>query len=138
MIEQRSAHAQTIGDTGRYVLEAGGNLFVSDSGSGRVGPVVAPEPAHYLLSALAACALGSVDKQARESEIAFVRATADVTSVRDEVDRTRFSSIDMQVAVYGVTQEQAQHLVNHFTSNCAIYNTVRRGGPISVTVIAHP
>jgi len=29
---------------------------------------------------------------------------------------------------------QAQEIVNRFTATCPIYNTIRRGGPITVTL----
>jgi uncharacterized OsmC-like protein len=134
MSEQRSVVAQTINVTGRYIIDAEGNIFVSDSAAGREEETVAPEPTHYLLSALAVCALGSVEKEARAREVKVPGATATVTSVRDEVDRTRFASVLIDVVVSGVSQATAEVLVEHFTSSCPIYNTFRRGGPISVKV----
>lgn len=136
MSEIKNAHAQTVGVAGRYLIEAEKNIFVSDSASGRDGEIVAPEPTHFLLSALAVCALGSVEKEARDTGVVVRSATADVTSTRDEEDRTRFSSVQINVEVFGVSQSEAERLVAHFTSHCPIYNTFRRGGPISVSVKA--
>lgn len=134
MAETKNAHAQTIGETGRYLIEAEGNIFVSDSASGREEGTVAPEPTHYLLSALAVCALGSVEKEARTLGVTVPGGTANVTSVRDENDPTRFSSIQIDVVLRGVDQKLAETLVAHFTGNCPIYNTLKRGGPIAVSV----
>jgi uncharacterized OsmC-like protein len=132
--ETKNAHAQTIGITGRYLIESEGNIFVSDSASGREDGTVAPEPTHYLLSALAVCALGSVEKEARTQNVTVRTANANVTSTRDETDPTRFANIQIDVLLSGVTQDIAETLVAHFTNNCPIYNTLRRGGPISVSV----
>lgn len=134
--ETKQVQAQTIGLSGRYLIDAEGNIFVSDSASGREEGTVAPEPTHFLLSALAVCALGSVEKEARERGVSVAGGTAQVTSVRDENDRTRFANIQIDVTVRGVTQELAELLVAHFTGNCPIYNTLRRGGPIAVSVRA--
>ncbi|SDC89330.1 OsmC family protein [Paraburkholderia lycopersici] len=138
MSEQRSATTTTIGVTGRYLVDSRGNLFASDSPSARDGDTVAVEPSELLLSALGVCALGSVEKAARELSLTVKHATAAVDSVRDAEDRTRFERVHIDVTVHGVTQQQAQQLIDHFTSGCVIYNTVRRGGPISVAVTAHP
>lgn len=138
MSEQRSAITTTIGVTGRYLVESRGNLFASDSPSARDGDTAAVEPSELLLSALGVCALGSVEKAARELNLTVKHATAAVDAVRDAEDRTRFERVHIDVTVHGVTQEQAQQLIDHFSSGCVIYNTVRRGGPISVAVTARP
>jgi len=136
MSEQRSATASTIGVTGRYLVESRANFFVSDSPSARDGETVAPEPSELLLSALGVCALGSVDKAARELKLNVLKASAHVDSIRDADDRTRFERIHIAVTIHGVSQVEAQQLIDHFTSSCAVYNTIRRGGPISVAVEA--
>ncbi|WP_213768567.1 OsmC family protein [Caballeronia sp. dw_19] len=137
MSEQRSATATTIGVTGRYLVDSRSNIFASDSPSARDGDTVALEPSELLLSALGVCALGSVEKAAAELKLSVRHAKAVVDSVRDPEDRTRFERVHIDVAVYGVTQAEAQQLIDHFTSGCVIYNTVRRGGPISASVQAH-
>ena len=38
----------------------------------------------------------------------------------------------MAVAIGGVAQQTAERLVAAFTDTCPIYNTIRRGGTISV------
>ncbi len=138
MSEQRGATVTTVGVTGRYLVESRTNFFVSDSPSARDGETAAPEPSELLLSALGVCALGSVDKAARELNLKVLNAAARVESIRDAQDRTRFERIHIAVAVHGVSQAEAQQLIDHFTSTCAVYNTIRRGGPISVAVEAHP
>jgi uncharacterized OsmC-like protein len=136
MSEQRSATATSIGEAGRYLVQSRTNFFVSDSPSARDGDTTAPEPSELLLSALGVCALGSVDKAARERNLNVSKATAQVESLRDANDRTRFERVHIAVTIHGVSQDEAQQLIDHFTSTCAVYNTVRRGGPISVAVEA--
>ncbi|PLZ00225.1 osmotically inducible protein OsmC [Burkholderia sp. WAC0059] len=138
MSEHRQAGVSTIGMTGRYVVQSRGNIFASDSPSARNGDTVAVEPSELLLSALGVCALGSVEKAAGELNLTVRHARAEVDSIRDAQDRTRFERVHIAVTVEGVTGEQAQQLIDHFTSGCVIYNTVRRGGPISVSVTAQP
>ncbi len=136
MSEQRRATATTIGVAGRYLVESRANFLVSDSPSARDGDTAAPEPSELLLSALGVCALGSVDKAARELNLNVLSATAAVDSARDANDRTRFERVHIAVTIHGVSQAEAQRLIDHFTSTCAVYNTIRRGGPISVAVEA--
>ncbi len=138
MSEKASVTAATINVPGRYIIDAEGNILVSDSAAGMEEATVAPEPMHYLLSALAVCALGRVEKEARLLDVKVPGATARVESVRHETDVTRFESITVDVVIAGLSQALAEKLVGHFTSNCPIYNTVRRGGPISVNVSVIP
>ncbi len=134
MSEERTVDARTIGDTGRYIIQAGTNVFISDSAAARENNTLAPEPTHLLLSALGVCAIGSVEKEAQALGVTIGGATANATSVKDANDPTRFERLHIDVVVRGVTQPVAQKLVDHFTSHCPIYNTFRRGGPISVAV----
>jgi uncharacterized OsmC-like protein len=131
--EQRTIDTRTIGDTGRYIIQAGTNVFISDSAAARENPV-APEPTHLLLSALGVCAIGSVEKEAQTLGVKIGGATANATSIKDPNDPTRFEKLHIDVVVRGVTQPVAEKLVDHFTSHCPIYNTFRRGGPITVAV----
>jgi uncharacterized OsmC-like protein len=138
MGEVKSSSAQTIGISGRYLVEADGRIFVSDSAAIRTENSLAPEPTHFLLSALGVCVLGSVEKEANQLGIPVPHGDVSVTSVRDEEDQTRFSSIQIDVVLKSITQDLADKLVGHFTSHCPIYNTIRRGGPISVSVSVAP
>jgi uncharacterized OsmC-like protein len=138
MAEVKTTSAQTIGISGRYLVEAEGRIFVSDSAAVRPENSIAPEPTHFLISALAVCVLGSVEKEAIDLGVPVPHGDVSVTSVRDEEDRTRFSSIQIDVVLKSITQDLAEKLVGHFTSNCPIYNTIRRGGPIAVSVSVSP
>lgn len=136
MSEIQAITARTTGDAGRYVLEGKGKVFLSDSAMIRRVPSVAPNPIEFLVSALASCALASVESDARDFGIVVRAASAEVTAVRDEADESRFSSILVALAVEGVDQPTAERLTTHFREHCPVYNTIRRGGPITVEVTA--
>lgn len=128
--------ATVTGDRGRYLLEAEGKVFVADSNSRPDGPV-APNPGELLLSALAVCALGSVQRHGAEQGLAIgAKTTAIVTSTRhdDESKRTQFKLVHIEVFVDGPSHEAAESLVGQFTASCPIFNTVRRGAPVTVEV----
>jgi uncharacterized OsmC-like protein len=136
MSEIQAITARTTGDAGRYVLEGKGKVFLSDSAMIRRVPSVAPNPIEFLVSALASCALASVESDARDLGIVVRAASAVVTAFRDEADESRFSSILVKLAVEGVDQPTAERLTTHFREHCPVYNTIRRGGPITVEVTA--
>jgi|EndMetStandDraft_5_1072996.scaffolds.fasta_scaffold139181_2 uncharacterized OsmC-like protein len=136
--DQHTITAQTTKEAGRYLIEGPGKVFVSDSAMIRGVPSVAPGPIELLVSALGSCTLASVESDPRDLGIAITGATANVTSIRDENDDTRFKSIQVDIVVSGVTQEVADRLIEHFVGHCPIFNTIRRGGPIAVSVTAAP
>lgn len=133
-VEITEVRAVGTGEHGRYVISAEGKAFLSDSVSREGGPV-APAPTDHLLSALAVCVLGSVGTRAGELELPVPATVATVTSERDVEDRTRFAAIRVVAHVPGVDEATGRELVHHFTSRCPIYNTIRRGGPISVDLV---
>jgi uncharacterized OsmC-like protein len=134
MSDTQAITALTTSDAGRYLLEGPGKVFLSDSAMIRRVPAIAPNPIEFLMAALASCAVASVESDARDFGIAIGGATAEVTSVRDEMDESRFSSILVSIAIEGVDQATAERLLTHFTNHCPVYNTIRRGGPIEVQV----
>lgn len=138
MSHQHAITARTTTEAGRYLIEGPGKVFLSDSVLVRGVPSVAPEPIELLVSALGSCALASVQSDAREHGIAISGATASVTSIRDESNDTRFKSIQVDIVVAGVTLAVADRLIEHFVGHCPIFNAIRRGGPIAVSVTAAP
>ncbi len=127
--------ASSTAGLGRYVIEGEKVAFLSDSASR--GETIAPGPVDLLLTALGVCALGSVQRRAGELEIELPDpVSAEVTSTRNEEYPTWFELVLIRVRVPGVAQDVAEELVSHFTSNCPIFNTVRRGGPIAVEVVS--
>ncbi|GJD48261.1 hypothetical protein OPKNFCMD_0978 [Methylobacterium crusticola] len=138
MSDIQAVTARTTREAGRYVLEGPGKVFLSDSALIRQKPSVAPNPIEFLVSALASCAIASVESDARDLDVAVRGAGAEVTATRDEADESRFRSILVAITVEGVDQGTAERLTAHFIGHCPVYNTIRRGGPIEVAVRAVP
>jgi len=129
--------AKVTDGRGRYLLEGKDKAFVADSSS-RPGGATAPNPGELLLSALAVCALGSVQRHAAEDEVAIgprTIATATAHRNEDQSRRTQFKLVHIEVFVDGPSQAVAEELVGKFTQSCPIFNTTRRGGPVAVEVV---
>lgn len=125
----------TNGTRGRYIIESSEKVFVSDSAS-RPGGAIAPGPNEFLLTALAVCALGSVERHAEEQALEIGRGTnATATSIRNEEKPTQFKVVHIEVFVDNVTQDSAEYLVGQFAGSCPIFNTTRRGGPVYLEAI---
>lgn len=125
----------TTGRTGRYVISAGHNHFVSDARASAGGPDEAVKAGELLLGALASCSLGLVQKAAGERAIALPGASVDVSYLRDAEDPTRYSYIRLSFSLPGVAREEALGLIEAFTSRCPIYNTLKRGGPVETELV---
>jgi uncharacterized OsmC-like protein len=131
--ETISITSATIGLFGRYLLNAGRNHFVSDQRAAAGGPGEAITAGELLLSSLGSCSLGLIQKTAKEQGIALREAATEVTFQRHASDPTRYESIRIAVRLSGVTASEAETLVGSFTSNCPIYNTLKRGGPVEIS-----
>ncbi len=131
--ETVSITSATIGLFGRYLLSACRNHFVSDqrAAAGGVGEAIAA--GELLLSFLGSCSPGLIHKTAKEQGIALREAATEVTFQRHATDPTRYESIRIAVRLSGVTAGEAETLVGGFTSNCPIYNTLKRGGPVQIS-----
>jgi uncharacterized OsmC-like protein len=125
----------TNGTRGRYLIESTEKVFVADSAT-RPGGAIAPGPGEFLLTALAVCALGSVERHAEEESWDIGKSTqATATSVRNEEKPTQFKVVHIEVFVDNVTHESAKYLVGKFAGSCPIFNTTRRGGPVFLEAI---
>lgn len=127
---------RTIGIPGRYLLSARTDHFVSDLRASAGGPGEAVRAAELLIGALVACALSSVEGKAGELGLVLEGVTIEASATRDPDDGTRYSDITLTVTIVGPDREVQQSLVDAFVATCPIYNTIRRGGPISVTLAA--
>ena len=119
------------GEPGRYLLSARTNHLVSDS---RYGPAEAITAGELLVAALVSCALSNVTTHGTELGADITDAHVEVVSERDPDDETRYRTITITVDIPRAPRPQAQEIVNRFTATCPIYNTIRRGGPITVTL----
>jgi len=128
--------AQTTQRTGRFLVHARQQHFVTDARPAAGGPGEAVQAGELLLASLASCGLALVQKEASERGVALSHATVDVSFQRDPQDGTRYRFIRLDFVLDGIDAVVAQALVDAFTSACPIYNTLRRGGPIEATVRA--
>ncbi|WP_050422393.1 OsmC family protein [Bradyrhizobium tropiciagri] len=123
----------TTGLFGRYLVSAGTNHFVSDQRAAAGGPGEAITAGELLLSSLGSCSLGLIQKTAKEHGIVLREAGTEVLFQRHASDPTQYEAIRIAVRLSGVTAREAETLVGGFTSNCPIYNTLKRGGPVEIT-----
>ena len=122
--------------TGRYLVSAGSNHFVSDARPQAGGPGEAVQAGQLLLASLASCGLGLIQSQASAQGITLQRADAEVAFQRHAEDKTRYEWIRLAFTLAGVNKLTAQALLDHFTGNCPIFNTLRRGGVVLAEVTA--
>lgn len=128
--------AQGTHTAGRYLVSARHNVLPSDARATNGGPGMAIAAGELLLSALASCSLGLIQEKARDQQWPLQNLRADVLFERDLQDSTRYARLELAIEVQGVTQAQAQQLLDHFTGKCPIYNTLLRGGPASARIRA--
>lgn len=126
--------ARALDTAGRFLVSARHNHFVSDARASAGGPGEAVLAGELLLSSLASCGLALVQKEAGARGLRLPQAEVAVGFERDPQDGTRYRAITLDFALGGVPQQTAQALVDAFTGACPIYNTLRRGGPITATV----
>ncbi|MEU5269070.1 OsmC family protein [Streptomyces hygroscopicus] len=124
---------RTTDTTGRFLVTARTNHFVSDA---RTGPAEAVQAGELLLSSLASCSLGNIQLHALERGSGLTGARADVSYLRDRQDPTRYEYLRLDLLLHGVTQEEAETLAGLFAGSCPIYNTLRRGGTVELAVRA--
>lgn len=119
---------------GRFILSARSNHFVSDARVLQGGPGEATSAGEFLLAGLVSCGLGLVHANARANGEPRPDVTLTAEFLRDPQDSTRFASLTLVFAFRGIDRVAAQRHVEHFTSRCPIYNTLRPGGPIEVRI----
>ena len=113
---------------GRFTASNSRFSFVTDSKASNGGPGVAVNAAELLLSSLGSCGLALVYKRAEERAVSVPLAKVKAYAKRSEDDGTRYDFISLSFEIDGVARDVAQDLVDSFTSNCPIFNTLQRGG----------
>ena len=125
--------AVTTKVNGRFIVNANGKHFVSDTRASIGGPGEAVQAGELLLSALASCGLGLIQTHARGQGIELGEVAITAAFKRHADDPTRYDYIRLAVAFEDrISHQTADACIKHFTDNCPIYNTLRRGGPISI------
>ena len=131
-----SIEAQATATAGRYLVSARHNVLPTDAKVSSGGPGLAIAAGELLLSSLASCSFGLIQEKAHEFGWPLSSLDAEVLFQRDPADGTRYARLELAVTAGGVTQQQAQQLLDYFTGKCPIYNTLRRGGPASARITA--
>lgn len=124
------ASARAAGVQGRYIVSARHNHIVSDGRVSQGGPGDAVFAGELLLGSLVSCAVGLVVK--RTLELGGSDVVVDAQFLRHPEDPTRFKEMTLDFTFTGLTPEQAADAVDYFTARCPIYNTLHRGGPITI------
>ncbi|MGW6333242.1 OsmC family protein [Nocardia rhamnosiphila] len=123
--------AAEVAAPGRFIVSARANHLVSDS---RLVGGEAIHAGELLLAALASCALANIENRAAAEGVPAVRVTATASHTRDEGDPTYYRRTVLEIGITGVGDAQGWALVDNFVATCPIYNTVRRGSGIDVTL----
>lgn len=123
--------AAEIAAPGRFIVSARTNHLVSDS---RLVDGEAIHAGELLLAALASCALANIENRAAEVGLPAVRVTATASHTRDADDPTYYRRTVLEIGITGVGDPDGWALVDNFVATCPIYNTVRRGSGIEVTL----
>lgn len=124
------ASARAAGLQGRYIVSSRHNHLVTDGRVSQGGPGDAFFAGELLLGSLVSCAVGLVLK--RTLELGGTDAQVAAQFLRDLDDPTRFKEMTLDFTFTGLDEGQAADAVAYFTSRCPIYNTLHRGGPITI------
>ncbi len=74
----------------------------------------AMSPADVFLTGVSACAVGLIESVAARREIPLARAEVTIEGVRDRSSPTAFARVGMRFELFGVSQEQAEGLVDAY------------------------
>ncbi|MFF0818434.1 OsmC family protein [Rhodococcus sp. NPDC003318] len=121
------------GVPGRFVIDARTNHLVTDS---RLGPGESIQAGELLLSAVVSCAMANFEATAQDLGLPVTGVTVDASHARGVEDPTRYDFTRIAITVRGVDQSAADLLGERFVATCPIYNTIRRGSGIELTVAA--
>jgi uncharacterized OsmC-like protein len=135
-----TVHGSESGHAGPFVISAGRNHFVSDTRAAIGGPGEAVTAGELLLSALASCALGLVQRHAAALGVPLSGGSIVASYKRDTEDPTRYAYIQLSFHLAGIDREAGWALIKHSADRCPIYNTLRRGGQVEFELAgcAHP
>lgn len=105
----RSSSSGTIG---RAVSEARGQRLVLDS-SARPQPDALTNSEAFL-AGISSCGVTLIEAHAKETGVSLKRMDVAIEGVRPIADPARFTSITMRFGIAGVTQAQAEALVETY------------------------
>jgi len=118
-------------ETGRFVVSARSNHLVTDS---RLSGGEAVHAGELLLAALVSCAMANFEHHAQQGGLRIDGIVVRAAHTRGTVDPTRYDRTVLEIEVSGVEFEDAFALSRKFVASCPIYNTIKRGSGIELTI----
>ena len=120
-IRTYSAQARSTDTFGRVMCTARNHYFVVDGPVQNGCPGEAVNPGELFLAGVAACGVELVQVIAKEQQLAPTSISVDIEGRVDRsrpvrTDLTLFNSVDVRFRLAGVTQAQAQDLIDRFKS----------------------
>jgi uncharacterized OsmC-like protein len=129
------AETRTTGIPGRFVLSADGKHMVVDASAATGGVAESFVAQELLAGALATCSQAIIYAKSEEVGAVPDSVHVHVASDRDpEAQPPVYSSFVMDFTLTGVTQEQAEQLVEQFTTLCPIYYAISTMAPMTINV----
>jgi organic hydroperoxide reductase OsmC/OhrA len=116
-----AAQARSTDTFGRVLCSARTHHFVVDGPERNGCPGEAVNPGELFLAGVAACGVELVQVLAREQRLAPTRIAVDIEGSMDRsrpvrTDVTLFNAVTLRFALAGVSQAQAEDLVDRFKS----------------------
>ncbi|HET6317515.1 MAG TPA: OsmC family protein [Chloroflexota bacterium] len=118
-IRTYAVHARSSDTFGRVLVSARDQHLIADGPVANGCPGEAITPAELFLGGVATCGVELIQVLARDQNIPLQRVTTSISAEQDPSKRVRddvstFTSVRMQLRLSGVSQEQAQDLVERF------------------------
>lgn len=112
------ARSVTVSDLpGRSINSARTHYFVIDEPPHAGGPGEALTPAEAFLAGISACGVLLVQSRARALGVPLSRAEATIEGIRQKSNPADFLSVRLRITLWGPTREQADDLVQYYTSH---------------------
>ncbi|MGO3741219.1 OsmC family protein [Kerstersia sp.] len=121
---------------GRFLLNARDQHLVTDASPGRGGQGQAWQAAELLLGALQTCSHAVIDAEARQRGWAGYGLEIAAACEADEARPGHYRYIELTYRFTGLSQAQAEELVQVFVQVCPIYGSLSRGAPVTLHVLA--
>lgn len=129
-----SVRAESAPTFGRVLCNAREQHFVVDGPVHNGCPGEALTPPELLFSAVASCGVELMHVIARENGTPLERVSIRIAGTIDRerqarTDRSHYNEVVLDIALAGVSDEQAKVLVEGFQRRCPIYGTVATATP---------
>ena len=129
-----SAQARTTDVFGRVLCNTRDQHFVVDGPTQNGCPGEAATPGELFLTSIAACGVELIEVFARQEEVPLRSVQVEISGELDLDDPVRedftvFRTVELAIAVGGVSQEQAEHLVARFQGRCPLYGSMAVATP---------